>query len=238
MAENWYPIIDNAICTECGVCMDFCSHGVYHLFRPVVIHPQGCVDHCHDCGNNCPVGAITYHGEDTGWIPPKTEHTEKSLVIEYLYLDLTTCDRCMGAEAVLDEVVAVLKPALELAGFCVDYKKQEMTTKEIATQYKFLSSPTVRVNGVDIFGEVKESDCGCCGDIAGVAVDCRVFEYEGKTYEVPTKEMLANLILRNLFAESDCRDDTYELPENLKRFYEGKASKSSCCSCGCCCCNC
>ena len=125
MAENWYPIIDNAICTECGVCMDFCSHGVYHLFRPVVIHPQGCVDHCHDCGNNCPVGAITYHGEDTGWIPPKTEHTEKSLVIEYLYLDLTTCDRCMGAEAVLDEVVAVLKPALELAGFCVDYKKQE-----------------------------------------------------------------------------------------------------------------
>jgi ferredoxin len=31
---------------------------------------ENCVDHCHGCGNKCPVGAITYVGEDTGWTPP------------------------------------------------------------------------------------------------------------------------------------------------------------------------
>ena len=39
---------------------------------------------------------------------------------------------------------------------------------------------------VDICKDVKESDCGCCGEISGTQVDCRVFEYEGKLYEVYT----------------------------------------------------
>ena len=37
---------------------------------PIVSNPDGCIDHCHGCGNKCPVGAITYVGDDTGWIPP------------------------------------------------------------------------------------------------------------------------------------------------------------------------
>lgn len=238
MAKKRYPVVDILTCSDCGICVNSCSNGVFNKEKfpvPIVVHPEACVDHCHNCGNNCPVGAIAYVGDDTGWQPRKTENAGKELQIEYLYLDLTTCDRCLGTDAVLDEVVAVLKPALELAGYTVVYKKCEMTTAKIAEQYKFLSSPTIRVNGADIFGEVKESDCGCCGDIAGVAVDCRVFEYEGKTYEVPTKEMLADLILKNLHATSTSCGGAYELPENLKRFYEGKERRTASCSCGCCC---
>ena len=97
----------------------------------------------------------------------------------------------MGTDAALDEVVAILRPALELADYVVEYQKWEMATPQFAKQYRFLSLLTILVNGQDIFGTVQESNCGCCGEIAGTEVDCRVFEYEGKTHEVPTKEMLA-----------------------------------------------
>ena len=73
MAKTWYPVIDYSLCTECGTCVAKCSHGVYDANKaptPNVINPVGCVDHCHGCGNRCPVGAITYVGEDTGWTPP------------------------------------------------------------------------------------------------------------------------------------------------------------------------
>ncbi len=76
MAKTWYPVIDYSICTECGTCVSKCPHGVYDTKKaptPVVIAPESCVDHCHGCGNKCPVGAITYVGEDTGWTPPVLE---------------------------------------------------------------------------------------------------------------------------------------------------------------------
>ena len=78
------------------------------------------------------------------------ELTKKKVLVEYLYLDLKTCNRCIGTDIVLDEVMVKLTPALELAGCSVEYHKVEMATAEIARQYKFLSSPTIRVNGQDI----------------------------------------------------------------------------------------
>lgn len=163
----------------------------------------------------------------------------KQLLIEYLYLDLSTCDRCIGTDTVLDEVVEALTPTLKLAGYSVDYKKVEMTTAELATQYRFVSSPTIRVNGQDICGSVAESSCGCCSDISGTDVDCRVFEYEGRSYEVPPKAMLTEAVLRVAFsAQTESCGDTgntgdFVLIDNLKRFYDGKKSLSSGCSCGC-----
>ena len=112
---------------------------------------------------------------------------QKVIKIEYLYLDLSTCDRCIGTDVVLEEVIKELKPAFELAGYKVVYYKTEIKSPLEAIQNRFLSSPTIRVNGYDICDAVKESDCGCCGEISGTQVDCRVFEYKGSTYEVPTK---------------------------------------------------
>ena len=73
MAKKWYPVIDILTCMECGSCVNKCSHGVYDKEKfpvPIVVNPDGCVDHCHGCGNLCPQGAITYVGDDTGWTPP------------------------------------------------------------------------------------------------------------------------------------------------------------------------
>lgn len=254
MAKCWYPVVDYAICAECGSCVQKCPHGVYDIKKtpsPVVIKPEDCVDHCHGCGNRCPVGAITYVGDDTGWMPPNGnlepeepccacgcgDKNIKSVFVEYLYLDLKTCDRCVGTDHVLDEVMLILTPALKLAGYEVAYHKIEIKTADLAKQYNFLSSPTIRVNGKDICGEVKENRCGCCSDISDSEVDCRVFEYNGESYEVPPKEMLAKAVLDSVFGNNDCvcSCDDYVLPENLRVFFEGKKKVSACsCSSGCC----
>ena len=84
----------------------------------------------------------------------------KSVKIEYLFLDLQTCDRCIGTDQVLDEVVETITPVLALAGYQVEYQKIEMSTAELAEKYCFQSSPTIRVNGQDICTAVKESECG------------------------------------------------------------------------------
>ena len=250
MEKTWYPVIDYLTCIECGNCVSMCPHGVYDHAKapsPVVAHPQNCIDHCHGCGNKCPVGAITYVGDNTGWIPSNGEIQnaeepccscgcgdtgEKKVTVEYLYLDLKTCDRCIGTDAVLDAVLTALIPTLELAGYKVNYKKVEMTTAKIAEDYQFLSSPTIRVNGRDICQTVKESSCGCCSDISSADVDCRVFEYAGEVYEVPPESMLAEAILQAVFEmPSGCSCGDYELPENLRNFFAGKGGATSCC-CG------
>lgn len=257
MAKTWYPAIDYLSCVECGTCVGKCPHGVYDVIKtppPVVAHPGACIDHCHGCGNRCPVGAITYVGDGTGWAPPNgtqengeascscgcgcDEASEKEVLVEYLYLDLKTCDRCVGTDNVLDEVIMVLTPALRLAGLEVEYKKVGMKTADLATRYQFLSSPTIRVNGLDICLSVKENSCGCCSELSGTDVDCRVFEYMGKDYEIPPKEMLAQAILQSVFGPSkngcSCGDE-YRLPDNLRTFFQGKRNKSSCCCASYCC---
>lgn len=110
--------------------------------------------------------------------------SKKKVVVEYLYLDIETCGRCIGTDNILDEVMITLTPTLNIAGFEVEYNKIEMNTAEVAKQYKFLSSPTIRVNSQDICQSVEENSCGCCSDISGTDVNCRVFEYNGQTYEV------------------------------------------------------
>lgn len=249
MAKTWYPVIDYAACTECGTCTEFCQNGVYDLKKaptPVVRNPENCIDHCHGCGNTCPEGAITYAGDDTGWTPPKVAPAigqascgcgsncvpEKTVLAEYLYLDLNTCERCIGTDQELVEVLDILTPALRLAGYDIQYRKIEMSTAELAQQYHFLSSPTIRINGRDIGGPVKENSCGCCSEISGTDVDCRVWEAEGQTYEVPPRALLAEEILRTIFgkAEAGCCCDSYSIPENLETFYQGKGRSD--CSCG------
>lgn len=78
MSLKWYPVIDYVECVECGICIGKCSHGVYDTSKipsPIVEYPENCINHCHGCGNLCPAGAITYVGDDTGWLPPKGNPT-------------------------------------------------------------------------------------------------------------------------------------------------------------------
>ena len=162
----------------------------------------------------------------------------KPVLVEYLYLDLQVCDRCIGTEQVLEEVLTKLTPVLQLAGYTLEYRKTKMETPELAQEYRFESSPTVRVNGQDICLNVQENPCDCCSDISGSIVDCRIFEYEGQSYEVPPQEMLAEAILKVVFgsqATPCCAENEYILPKNLEVFYNGKSNKAGCdCASSCC----
>jgi hypothetical protein len=139
----------------------------------------------------------------------------------------------MSADKVLEEVLLTISPALQMSSYSIELKKVEIATAQLAQEYKFVSSPTIRVNGHDICSTVAENACGCCSDISGTDVDCRVFEYEGKTYEVPPHAMLAQSIMNAVFGvpSEEYLCEGYELPENLKSFFEGKSNKSIC-SCG------
>ena len=148
----------------------------------------------------------------------------KKIIIEYLYLDLTVCDRCIGTDVVVRSVVDKLRPAFEIAGYELELRMVEMKDIEVARKYRLMTSPTIRVNGMDICESVKESDCGCCGDISGTQVDCRVFTYEGVDYDVPPEAMVAEGILSKAFQKPADDPMPYSMPENLIRFFEGKGS--------------
>ena len=156
-----------------------------------------------------------------------TEKKEKVVTVEYLYLDLNTCERCVGTEKVLAGVLDELRHAFKIAGYSLEYHKVLIETAKMAAAYKFVSSPTNRVNGRDICNSVDENNCGCCGDIAGTQVDCRVFSYNGEKYEVPPAEMIAEAIIQWALVPQlpNCFSDGYVLPENLKKFFDSKAPK-------------
>lgn len=160
------------------------------------------------------------------------ENQTKKLVIDFLYLDLNTCERCMATDSTLDEAVTEMKPIFNTLGYDIEVNKINIISTEMANEHGFLSSPTIRVNGNDICLEVKENNCKSCGDICGSDVDCRVFVYEGEEYEQPPKAMIVDGILKEMYSkEKVSKVRKYLLPENLKKFF--KDNESPCCGSEC-----
>ena len=155
---------------------------------------------------------------------------KKEVVIDFLYLDLSVCTRCQGAESSLDDALMEVAKVLETTGTEVKVNKININTKQLAEEYKFLSSPTIRVNGRDIQMEFKESLCESCGDLCGDLVDCRVWFYQGQEYTVPPAAMVIEGILRAVYGANldvDLPEQEYIMPENLKHFYEVMENKKS-----------
>ncbi len=151
----------------------------------------------------------------------------KQVEIDFLYLDLSTCTRCLATDDALDEALSALSDVLCLLDYELRVNKLEMTTRALAEEYRFESSPTIRVNGVDICHDVVENECEDCGDLCGETVDCRVFIFEGVHYEKPPAKMIADGILRILFGESEPKVQAYALPKNLADFYKSKAVQNA-----------
>ena len=67
MAKNWYPIIDYNRCSGCLSCVNFCPHEVFEVKdgKPVVAHPENCVEFCRGCQKGaCDYEAISYPGDE------------------------------------------------------------------------------------------------------------------------------------------------------------------------------
>jgi hypothetical protein len=160
------------------------------------------------------------------------------VTIDFLYLDLNTCEPCSGTEKVLDEAVRDVEKALAATGLRINVNKIKVESEKQAEELKLISSPTIRINGIDMQLEVKESYCPSCSELSGEDVNCQVWSYKGQEYHVPPKAMIIEAILSGIFgSEKSCScGEQYIMPENLKKFFRGINSNDNCCSCsdGCC----
>ncbi|PKM96431.1 MAG: ferredoxin [Firmicutes bacterium HGW-Firmicutes-1] len=152
---------------------------------------------------------------------PINNGNKRRITIDFLYLDLSTCERCQGTDTSLDEALKEVENVLKLTGVEVITNKVNVNTADLAKQYKFLSSPTIRVNGRDIQMEVKENNCTSCGDLCGNDVDCRTWSYDGDEYDVPPKAMIIESILKMVYGNIKDNQEVqeYVLPRNLQLFY-------------------
>jgi glutaredoxin len=174
---------------------------------------------CCSCGSGC-----------CGGDSPK-QANNKSVVIDFLYLDLSVCEWCKGTDKSLEEALKDVSNVLQASGIEVVVNKINVTSEELAIKHKFITSPTIRVNGRDIQMEVKESLCDSCGDLCGDNVDCRVWVYNGEEYTIPPKALIIEGILKSVYGVETVSDEEveYELPENLRKFYAAMKVKKSCC---------
>lgn len=168
--------------------------------------------------------------------------TDRRIIeIDFLFLDLNTCTRCVGTNKNLEEALNSVEHVLLLADVMVQVNKVLIDSPEMARAHRFVTSPTIRVNGRDIALETKESKCDSCTDLCGCAegTDCRVWVFRGQEYTEAPVAMIVEAVLQEVFQTSSATNSAileYEdVPRNLERFFDATAARatrqvSSCCS--------
>ena len=161
----------------------------------------------------------------------------RNLDIEFLYLDLSVCERCQGTEGSLEQALSEVARVLELSGVEVTLQKIHVQTEEQSLALGFVSSPTIRINGQDIQAvrgspmDVKESACGCGSALCGQEIDCRDWVHQGEEYDTPPIALIVDAILREVYGPVDRTGETTspvtEVPNNLKNFFAAKHSEKT-----------
>ena len=154
------------------------------------------------------------------------------LVIDFLYLDLSTCTRCINTNKNLEAALINVSSILSNAGNNIVLNKTLIENEEQAIQHKFELSPTIRINGKNIDIENRESICDSCSDLCSCeeGTSCRVWYYKGKEYNEAPVEMIIDAILTEVYSNKNNTEEkeNYKVPQNLKTFFNSK-SESSCC---------
>ena len=159
------------------------------------------------------------------------------LPIEFMYIDLMTCDRCLGTGDAVEEAIDAVLPALTVLSYEPQVDRVLVESADQARDLRFVSSPTIRVGGIDISGELKESNCGACSDVCGEDTDCRVWHWRGDDYTSAPAGMIVEALMASVVTSPTPTLRPQALPENLVRFFDAKSVTSQgCCapqSCSC-----
>jgi Domain of unknown function (DUF2703) len=180
---------------------------------------------------------------------PATTAPTRHLQIDFLYLDLDTCTRCRATDATLLEAIERTRPALDAAGVTVSVTKTLVASEAQARALGFLSSPTIRINDVDIAGELVESACDSCSETCACngGVDCRDWVWQGQRSHEPPLGLIVEAIMRHA-GGTDLHSAIWSPPEsglvpaNLRQYFAATAAATpkaaDCCTvedqAGCC----
>lgn len=174
-------------------------------------------------------------------LPKQQQISPRQVDIDFLFLDLNTCTRCVGTNENLEIAIDSVKQVLILTGAQLNVNKVLIDSEEKAKAHQFITSPTIRVNGRDIALETKESRCDSCTDLCGCeeGTECRIWVYQGEEYTEAPVAMIVEALLQEVYgmpqkaAMTSIKYD--EIPANLLNFFTGQAiqaanTSSSCCT--------
>ena len=163
-------------------------------------------------------------------------HRQKPLTtiqVDFLFLDLNTCTRCVSTNKNLEKAIDQVSDLLTITGVELNINKVLIDSEITAQNYKFVTSPTIRVNGHDIALETKESKCDSCTDLCGCeeGTNCRVWVYRGVEYTEAPVAMIVEALLYEIYGNAQIRvndSNKYEeVPVNLKNFFAESSKNKS-----------
>jgi hypothetical protein len=166
--------------------------------------------------------------------PPSSE-VRRAVAIDFLFLDLSTCERCSGTGGNIETALAAVEGVLRATGTRVELRRFHVRSVEQARALEFVSSPTIRVNGRDVAPETLESECGAGTCKCAPGASCRVWSYGGREYTEAPVGLIVDAILSELYGgetRADSPAAAYELPDNLVRVFAAKdagAPGGGCC---------
>ena len=159
---------------------------------------------------------------------------KKTLNVELLVIDLTSCARCVPTGDQLQRAVSLLAPAADALGIELKHREIVVQTPQEAKDHALMSSPTIRLNGRDIEQDIRESLCESCGDLTenNTLVDCREWHYRGKVYSAAPLPLLVEAIMGAMLAIDQppvAPQPLAALPGNLEGYFANKKRAVSCC---------
>jgi C_GCAxxG_C_C family probable redox protein len=164
----------------------------------------------------------------------KNDQQERQIKIDYLYIDLSTCNRCLDTDTALYEAIRDTRQLLEANDIELVQEKILVDTEEQCAELGFFTSPTIRINGRDIQPDFQESVCESdCGVVEEGGVLCREWKYKGKVYNTAPKQMIVDAILKEVYGgeQEHLPSDYYRIPiekvpPNLKHWFAAKRQKA------------
>ena len=111
--------------------------------------------------------------------PPQGSDVRRTVAVDFLYLELSTCSRC-GTDTNLERALAALDDVLPAIGAQVEVRHIHVQSLQQARELQLvMTSPTIRVDGRDISPEPLESEVRADGCGCGSGVSCRLWPYGG-----------------------------------------------------------
>lgn len=121
----------------------------------------------------------------------------KELVIEWRHYDKqgATCDRCSATGSSVSEVVSELTTELAEKGIVVRFVETPLP-EELVAQSNLILFNGAPLEALLDEAAAGENSCPSCSCLTGSETSCRTVQYEGKTYEEISGELIRKAAYR------------------------------------------